>query len=257
MQNVDDLQTSSKSSHLLWRAPYFEDCVCNTILCTGPLLSSPEETRLEKPSCSARKVQFFFNIVQTGGGQPMFKNYVGNCRVFWRSFNNMKFAWKGTFEALMVKFEGKIGTLYQIFTPCTPLPKYKRAFTWFWGGPIACQDVQMSNHLRMTNSFFRLDTNWLPIRLDTKWLLIGQYWRQWCCPWLNLKLFKGRHRNSNMEFLNIAQIFEHCPNFFEHRSKDLWFKGALPVPCALPLQFRPKKIFLFNLFLFFHYYYHF
>ena len=34
----------------------------------------------------------FFNIVQTGGGQPMFKNYVGNCRVFWRSFNNMKFA---------------------------------------------------------------------------------------------------------------------------------------------------------------------
>ena len=100
----------------------------------------------------------------------------------------------------------------------------------------------MSNHLRMTNSFFRLDTNWLPIRLDTKWLLIGQYWRQWCCPWLNLKLFKGRHCNSNMEFFNIAQIFEHCPNFFEHRSKDLWFKGALP------LQFRPKKIFLFNLF---------
>ena len=39
--------------------------------------------------------------------------------MFWRSFNNMKFAWKGTFEALMVKFEGKIGTLYQIFTPCT------------------------------------------------------------------------------------------------------------------------------------------
>ena len=69
-----------------------------------------------------------------GGGQPMFKNYVGNCRVFWRSFNNMKFAWKGTFEALMVKFGGEIGTLYQIFTPCTPLPKYKRAFTWFLGG---------------------------------------------------------------------------------------------------------------------------
>ena len=109
----------------------------------------------------------------------------------------------------------------------------------------------MSNHLRMTNSFFRLDTNWLPIRLDTKWLLIGEYWRQWCCPWLNLKLFKGRHRNSNMEFLNIAQIFEHCPNFFEHRSKDLWFKGALPVPCALPLQFRPKKIFFSTFFCFF------
>ena len=44
----------------------------------------------------------------------MFKNYVGNCRVFWRSFNNMKFAWKGTYEALMVKFGGEIGTLYQM-----------------------------------------------------------------------------------------------------------------------------------------------
>ena len=77
---------------------------------------------------------FFEHCSNGGGGQPMFKNYVGNCRVFWRSFNNMKFAWKGTFEALMVKFWGEIGTLYQIFTPCTPLPKYKRAFTWFLGG---------------------------------------------------------------------------------------------------------------------------
>ena len=35
----------------------------------------------------------FFTIVQPGGGgQPMFKNYVGNCRSFRRSFNNMKFA---------------------------------------------------------------------------------------------------------------------------------------------------------------------
>ena len=83
---------------------------------------------------SFQKSAVFFNIVQTGGVKPMFKNYVGNCRVFWRSFNNMKFAWKGTFEALMVKFGGEIGTLYQIFTPCTPLPKYKRAFTWFLGG---------------------------------------------------------------------------------------------------------------------------
>ena len=89
-------------------------------------------SKLGKPPF--QKSAVFFNIVQTGGGQPMFKNYVGNCRVFWRSFNNMKFAWKGTFEALMVKFGGKIGTLYQIFTPCTPLPKYKRAFTWFLGG---------------------------------------------------------------------------------------------------------------------------
>ena len=41
-----------------------------------------------------QKSAVFLNIVQTGvgGGQPMFKNYVGNCRVFWRSFNNMTFA---------------------------------------------------------------------------------------------------------------------------------------------------------------------
>ena len=77
---------------------------------------------------------FFEHCSNGGGGQPMFKNFVGNCRSFWRSFNNMKLAWKGTFEALMVKFGGEIGTLYQIFTPCTPLPKYKRAFTWFLGG---------------------------------------------------------------------------------------------------------------------------
>ena len=93
---------------------------------------------ISKGSPPFRKVQFFWTLFKRGGGggvgQPMFKNYVGNCRVFWRSFNNMKFAWKGTFEALMVKFGGKIGTLYQIFTPCTPLPKYKRAFTWFLGG---------------------------------------------------------------------------------------------------------------------------
>ena len=54
---------------------------------------------------------FFEHCSNGGGGQPMFKNYVGNCRVFWRSFNNIKFAWKGTFEALMVKFGGEIGTL--------------------------------------------------------------------------------------------------------------------------------------------------
>ena len=49
---------------------------------------------------------FFEHCSNGGGGQPMFKNFVGNCRSFWRSFNNMKFAWKGTFEALMVKFGG-------------------------------------------------------------------------------------------------------------------------------------------------------
>ena len=80
----------------------------------------------------------FFNIVQTGGGvvKPVFKNYVGNCRVFWRSFNNMKFAWKGTFEALMVKLGGEIGTLLLPFlmlkkrvlknTPCKIGQMFKR-----------------------------------------------------------------------------------------------------------------------------------
>ena len=43
----------------------------------------------------------------------------------------------------MVKFEGKIGTLYQIFTPCTPLPKYKTGiYLILGGGPIACQDAE-------------------------------------------------------------------------------------------------------------------
>ena len=89
---------------------------------------------LYKGCLAFKKVHFFWTFFKRGGGQPMFKNFVGNCRSFWRSFNNMKFAWKGTFEAWMVKFGGEIGTLYQIFTPCTPLPKYKRAFTWFLGG---------------------------------------------------------------------------------------------------------------------------
>ena len=82
----------------------------------------------------SKKCSFFEHCSNGGGGQPTFQNFVGNCRSFWRSFDNIKFAWKGTFEAWMVKFGGEIGTLYQIFTPCTPLPKYKRAFTWFLGG---------------------------------------------------------------------------------------------------------------------------
>ena len=41
----------------------------------------------------SKKCSFFEHCSNgEGGGQPMFKNYVGNCRVFWRSFNNMKFA---------------------------------------------------------------------------------------------------------------------------------------------------------------------
>ena len=38
------------------------------------------------------KCSFFEHCSNGGGVKPMFKNYVGNCRVFWRSFNNMKFA---------------------------------------------------------------------------------------------------------------------------------------------------------------------
>ena len=108
----------------------------------------------------------------------------------------------------------------------------------------------MSNHLRMTNSFFRLDTNYLPIRLDTKWLLIGQYWRQWCCPWLNLKLFKGRHRNSNMEFLNIAQIFEHCPNCFNIVQRTFDSKVLFLYPVLFLCSLDPKKYFFQPFFVF-------
>ena len=40
----------------------------------------------------SKKCSFFEHCSNGGGGQPMFKNFVGNCRSFWRSFNNMKFA---------------------------------------------------------------------------------------------------------------------------------------------------------------------
>ena len=42
----------------------------------------------------------------------------------------------------MVKFGGEIGTLYQIFTPCTPSPNTNGHLLDFWGGPIACQDAE-------------------------------------------------------------------------------------------------------------------
>ena len=71
---------------------------------------------------------------------------------------------------------------------------------------LSCVSVELCSSANVF-SFFRLDNNWLPIRPNTKWPMA--------------QLFKGRHRNSNMEFLNIAQIFEQCPNFFEHCSKDL------------------------------------
>ena len=94
----------------------------NAIMRVG--LARASTLHLGKPTWEKSAV--FFNIVQTGGGEGQTHVQKLCCKfgVFWRSFNNMKFAWKGTFEALMVKFEGKIGTLYQIFTPCTPLPKY-------------------------------------------------------------------------------------------------------------------------------------
>ena len=62
-----------------------------SILFSPHFFSFAIESYLGKPSRG--KSEVFLNIVQMGGGgQPMFKNYVGNCRVFWRSFNNMKFA---------------------------------------------------------------------------------------------------------------------------------------------------------------------
>ena len=102
----------------------------------------------------SEKCSFFEHCSNGGGGQPMFKNYVGNCRVFWRSFNNMKFAWKGTFEAMMVKFEGKIGTLYQIFTPCTPLPlSFEHCMWWiFHGNFMLLNDLQ--NTLNLHHNFW-------------------------------------------------------------------------------------------------------
>ena len=45
----------------------------------------------------------------------------------------------------MVRFGGEIGTLYQIFTPCTPLPKYKREWSTLRDalpGPKAAQPPQ-------------------------------------------------------------------------------------------------------------------
>ena len=38
------------------------------------------------------KSDFDLGITAVGGVNNGCKNYVGNCRVFWRSFNNMKFA---------------------------------------------------------------------------------------------------------------------------------------------------------------------
>ena len=109
----------------------------------------------------SKKCSFFEHCSNGGeGGQPMFKNYVGNCRVFWRSFNNMKFAWKGTFEALMVKFEGKIGTLYQIFTPCTHC-KFCMMFKRKGGGSKAFWTILKKMHF----SYTMASLNWFSLTL--------------------------------------------------------------------------------------------
>ena len=45
----------------------------------------------------------------------------------------------------MVKFEGKMGKLYQNFTPCTPPPSpntNRHLLDFGGGGPKACQDAQ-------------------------------------------------------------------------------------------------------------------
>merc|ERR1712012_1321012 len=74
-------------------------------------------------------------------------------------------------------------------------------------------------------SFFRLDNNWLPIRPNTKWPMAP--------------LFKGRHRNSNMEFLNNVQIFL---NIVQRT-----FDSKVLFLCSL----YPKKYFFSTFFCFF------
>ena len=80
----------------------------------GKIQRMADSFRLGKPS--RKKNAVFFNIVQTG------------------HLNVMKFAWKGTFEAFMVKFEGKMGTWYQNFTPCTPHPQIQTGIYLILGG---------------------------------------------------------------------------------------------------------------------------
>ena len=109
-------QTSQTKTCLRWLHALIWYYVTFGVHCT--MCRSEHWLSLLRDAIPREKCSFFEHWFETGGGggsNVMFKNYVGNCRVFWRSFNNMKFAWKGTFEALMVKFGGEIGTLYQIF----------------------------------------------------------------------------------------------------------------------------------------------
>ena len=141
----------------------------------------------------------------------MFKNFVGNCRSFWRSFDNMKFAWKGTFEAWMVKFGGEIGTLYQIFTPCTPLPKYKRAFTiyyWTQTCQVACQIVDQFIAFLFYRSSQKFEAN-------TVWptnLRCGQWGQPWV--WKVQKGFVWRFQQQ----LNYWRRTTHPSWYATHKS---------------------------------------
>ena len=53
----------------------------------------------------------------------------------------------------MVKFEGKIGTLYQIFTPCTPLPKYPKCSNERGGGGKGLLNNVKKNALFLKDGF--------------------------------------------------------------------------------------------------------
>ena len=109
-------------------SPYLRHIYCFKLICfsTSNCLNDSFEGQLltknylasilDKGSRPVRKVQFLLTLFKRGGGgHSHVQKLCCKFGVFWRSFNNMKFAWKGTFEALMVKFEGKIGTLYQIY----------------------------------------------------------------------------------------------------------------------------------------------
>ena len=75
----------------------------------------------------------------------------------------------------MVKFWGEIGTLYQIFTPCTPLPKYKRACS----KKLHFSERRASLRLIISRVF-----SWLGFRVTGG------------------KFRKGKRRNKNVNFLS-------------------------------------------------------
>ena len=92
-----------------------------------------------------QKSAVFLNIVQTGGGgQPMFKNFVGNCRSFWRSFDNRRDSCGGFSNGSTIDAERHIRhgmqlikVVYSFFIPRSRqghkrsgLPNWLQMFLW-------------------------------------------------------------------------------------------------------------------------------